>query len=343
VGSSKKRSPGISIRQVADKAGVSVTTVSHTISGNRPVSPATVDRVSTAMAELGYEPSHAAQALKLGITQTIGVLVPDITNNFFAKLATGVEDVAYARGHNMILGNTGFEPARELEYLKMVRRRAVDGLIYAAGSPVSGFTIEELSANFPVVLADEEISVPKAVLVTSDHRSGGSLVGRHLTELGHRSALVITGPAGLRSSEDRLDGFREHFGGPTIVVTGDFQQRSGSAAVAGHPPDGTQPYSAIFALNDLMALGAIKGLRAMGFSIPTDVSVVGFDDIPTAELMHPSLTTVRQPAFMVGRLAAERLLDGLEGKQTTTDSRTVLPVELMRRESTAPPNSSLNI
>ena len=328
----------VSISDVATHAGVSVTTVSHTISGNRPVSAATEQRVRASMSELGYESSHAAKALRLGTSQAIGILVPDITNHFFAELASGVEDAAHSAGFSVVLGNTGFDPEREATYLKMIQSRAIDGLVYAAGSPVARSMIEGVASSFPVALADEEIDAAPAILVTSDHEGGGRLVGEHLTQLGHESVLVITGPKGLRSSDDRLAGFRQEFGGVITVVGGDFKTQSGYDTIVEHPPRGTSQYTAVFALNDLMALGAIRALRDIGLDIPGDVSVCGFDDIPTAELMHPTLTTVTQQARRIGHDAAERLLAQLTGR-TDDAAATVLSVVLADRESTAPPRS----
>lgn len=323
-----------SIHDVAARAGVSVTTVSHAVSGNRPVSESTRQRVLAAMAELGYQPSHAAAALKTGRSNTIAVLVPDITNPFNAELALGVEQAARERGFDMILVNTGFDPELESSHLSMIARRAVDGLVYAAGSSVGARPIEEVAVGFPVVLADEELASGAFDTVISDNLAGGALVGAHLAALGHRRVLVVTGPASLLGCQDRLAGFRSRFPHEVLVVEGDFRQRSGTEAVRAHPPRAAA-YTAVFALNDLMAFGAVQALREAGLAVPADVSVVGYDDVPTASLITPGLTTVRQPTAAIGRQAALRLLDRITGAAPPgAVERTVLPVELRVRAST---------
>lgn len=324
----------ISISEVAARAGVSVTTVSHALSGNRPVSEATVQRVRSAMNDLGYVPSHAAQSLASGSTKTIGLLVPDITNAFFAGLARGVEDAADRHGFSLILGNTDFDPRRERRYLDVIRGRAIDGLIYAAGAPPSVGRISSLSTDFPLALADEEIDGVQAITVVSDHEKGGRLVGEHLSTLNHQTVLVISGPAGLISSSKRLDGFQSAFSGEmTDVAEGDFREESGYRIVAERLSDDRFPYTAVFALNDMMAIGATRALREQGRSIPGDVSVVGYDDVPIAGAVTPRLTTVSQPVHQIGSTAAIQLLEALQADEHPRPSRHVLDVELVVRES----------
>lgn len=326
-----------SIHEVAGRAGVSVTTVSHALSGNRPVSPGTRARVIAAMEALGYQPNRAARALKTGQHQTIGVYVPDITNEFFAELAMGAEQTAWAAGFSTMLGNTGFDRRRETAYLEVAASGSIDGLIYIAGSTSNVAELARLNAEIPIVLADEEIGSDAFDLVIADHRRGGALVGEHLTTLGHDVVLVVTGPKQLRSSDDRLVGFTDRFAGRTELVEGTFRLESGYDAVMSLPPGRSHPYTAVFALNDVMALGAIRALDEQGVRLPDDVAVVGYDDVAAAAIARPPLTTVRQPAFEIGRRAAERLLERIVGRSESADiptQRELLPVELVVREST---------
>jgi LacI family transcriptional regulator len=329
-----------SIKDVAAEAGVSPTTVSHVLSGKRPVNDETATRVRAVVARLGYVPASLARSLQAGSTSVIGLLVPDISNTFFAELARGVEHAAHDLGYGVILCNTEFDPDREDRYLDLIRSRFIDGMVYAAGSPPSKKRLETLLGRFPIALADEEVEgLEEAPIATADHRSGGRLVGQHLRDLGHRRALALTGPKDLKSSIERAQGFKEAFGGSVTEVVGDFKESSGYAAVQSSVVDGRLPYTAIFAANDLMAFGAIAALAEAGLRVPTDISVAGFDDIRAAALTAPALTTVYQPAYDVGRTATAQLLQYVARGELPPASRHILPVELKVRASTAPPPS----
>lgn len=326
-----------SIREVARLSGVSITTVSHALSGKRPVNAATAGRVRDAVAELGYVPATTARNLRTNRTDVIGLILPDIANTFFSRLAQGVEDAANEAGFSLILCDTDFDAAREDRYLDLLRSRFIDGLVYIAGSQPGTHRLGALVSGFPVVLADEDVAtVPGAGRVSADHRQGGRLAGLHLRHLGHRDALVVAGPAGLRSSDERILGFREHF--PAAILTaGDFTESGGHRAVTDALATGVR-FSAVFAVNDLMAIGAMAALRDAGVSIPTQVSIVGYDDIPLVDRLSPALTTIRQPAYEIGRLAARQLLDRLLDDAPLGEA--ILPVELIVRASTAVPTGN---
>lgn len=331
----------VSIKDVANAAGVSPSTVSHVVSGNRPVSIETADRVQGAMARLGYVPSRAAQTLRSGQSRMIGVLVPDIRNSFFAELARGVEDRALQMGFSVVLGNTDFDRDRELRYLEVIRSRSIDGLVYAAGAPPAHRFLQDIEKEIPIVLADEEVPGHRSALVMSDHHEGGRLVGAHLSALGHRRVLVVTGPSELLSSTRRLAGFEEGFRGDEVAVSvGDFNEGGGAAAVHAHVQSGRFPFSALFALNDLMAAGAIQALAAVGLRVPDDVSVIGYDDVPLARQLTPALTTVAQPAYEIGQSAAGQLLHGVIERRPVHPSRHLLSVELIIRDSASPATQS---
>jgi LacI family transcriptional regulator len=328
----------VSIKDVALEAGVSPTTVSHVLSGNRPVNEATAERVRVVVSRLGYVPASLARSLQAGATSVIGLLVPDISNAFFAELAKGVEDAAHDLGYSVILCNTEFDGAREDHYLNLIRGRFIDAMVYASGSPPSKQRLEALLGQFPIALADEEVDgLDHALIAIADHRAGGRLVGEHLRQLGHRRALMLTGPGALRSSADRAAGFREAFDGEVTEVEGDFKEGSGYAQVQHTLREGRAPYTAVFAANDLMAFGAVTALREHGLDVPGDVSVAGFDDIRSAALAFPALTSVYQPAYDVGRTATTQLLHYVSAGELPPASRHILPVELRVRASTAPP------
>lgn len=330
----------VSILDVATRAGVSPTTVSHALSGKRKVSDTVRTRVLAAMGELGYAPSRTAQNLAIGRTRILGLVVPDISNGFFAELAKGVERTAMDDRYNVILCTTGFDHAREMLYLEMVKSRAVDGIVYAAGSPPSTSELARVLGDLPLVLVDEEIPGATVSAFVSDNLEGGRLAARYLLGLGHRRALVVAGSEGLVSSRQRVDGFTQAWlagGGhspPTAV--GGFTEDGGRDAVQAYVDAMARgEVTAVFAANDLMALGVLDVMRGAGLDCPGDVSVLGFDDIGLARYARPRLTTVRQDVAALGSAAATALIRALEGTAELDENRHVLPVELVLRESTS--------
>lgn len=329
-----------SIADVARSANVSLTTVSHVLSGKRPVSQAVQQRVRDAMAQLNYVPSRSAQNLARGSTQTIGLLVPDISNSFFADLAKGVESACIEDGFNMILCNTGWNNEREVAYLETLRSRAVDGVIYSSGSPPRASELARLLTDLPTVAVDERLPGISVTSVASQNKKGGREAASHLIGLGHRYAAVIGVTPSLASSSQRRAGFMQAWAEagltPPTLVRGDFTEEAGRQAVEQLLPEiASGEITAIFATNDLCALGAIGGLKDAGLQLPRDCSVVGFDDAPVGRYLTPSLTTIRQDAVVMGSTAAQILLDLLSDKPVRHS--TSLPVELVVRESTSRP------
>ncbi|WP_130799492.1 LacI family DNA-binding transcriptional regulator [Streptomyces otsuchiensis] len=338
----------VSIADVAKRAGVSPTTVSHALSGKRKVSERVRARVQSAMQELGYVPSRSAQNLAIGRTRLVGLIVPDIRNSFFADLTHGVEATAISHGYNVILCTTGFDHAREVDHLAMIRSRAVDGLIYAAGAPPTNSQLGALLGDLPLVLVDEEVPGSDAPSFVSDNHNGGRLVAEHLFGLGHRRALVIAADGGLVSSDQRVAGFRDSWTASgaqaPLVESTAFTEEGGREAILRHTEAfrGEGP-TAVFAVNDLMAFGAIDQLQRWGIAVPEDVSVVGFDDIPAGRYAHPRLTTVHQDVGELGRRATDALVAALEhgpARQAGAPRRHVLSVSLTARRSTAAPPSN---
>ena len=335
----------VSISDVATRAGVSVTTVSHTLSGKRKVSENVRERVQLAMTELGYVPRRSAQSLVSGRTRIIGLIVPDISNEFFAELTRGAEMAAVDRGYNVIICTTGFDHAREVHYLTMIRSRAVDGLVYAAGSPPSTSELGDILGDLPLVLVDEEVPGSDAPSFVSDNYEGGRLVAEHLLGLGHRRAAVLAADGALVSSDLRVRGFREAWiaavGEAPEVFVGAFTAEGGRAAISPHVGRLVErDVTAVFAVNDLMALGAIDELESAGVAIPHDISIVGFDDITAGRYARPRLTTVHQHVAELGARAVSALVAQLDAPAGETlalsHERSVLPVTLTIRESTAP-------
>lgn len=328
-----------SIREVARRAGVSVTTVSHALSGKRPVAPETAARIRALVPEMGYVPYFAARTLQSGRSFVIGLVVPDISNQFFGEIAIGVEEYANDQDYGVTLCTSQSDPRREKRYFNMLRSGAIDGLIYNAADASWDESLPAIAAAFPLVVVDEQVpGLDSSPLVTSDHRQGGILAGIHLKDLGHRDVAVLSGPRGLASSEERTAGFQEIFPNAFQLV-GDYTETSGhmlaSFAMQAHPE-----VTGIFAGNDLMAFGVIAELQALGLRVPDDVSVIGFDDVDFAARITPSLSTIRQPAIELGKRSAQLLLDHVIHDRPLDARQLSLPVRLVARDSTAARRSS---
>jgi LacI family transcriptional regulator len=325
------------MQQIALAAGVSVTTVSHTLSGKRPVNPQTALRIRRLIEEFGYVPDAGARRLKSGRSEMVGLAVPDISHWYFGRIARGVEETANDRDYGLIVCSTSnSDPRREKRYFNMLRTRAIEGLIYTASREVAPTDeLVTVSGSSPIVLADEGIpALGEVPAVTSDNYVGAQELGRHMRSLGHTRAVIIAGFAGLHSTIERTRAIRESFPN-ALVFYGDFELQSGYDIVSDLLAHEVR-FTALFACNDYMAIGAMGRLREAGLRIPEDVSVAGFDDVDIASIVTPGLTTVRQDMLEIGRRSANLLIDGLEAGSFEGIGSVSLPVELIVRGSTAP-------
>ena len=346
------------IKDVARIAGVSVSTVSHALSGNRPISEETRARVLETIARLGYRPNRLAQGLVNKSSRSLGLLVPDLANPFFSVLAEAMEIAAHERGYSLILCNTNLDPAREADYLAVLLSRQVDGLLYFPGTRVPNAALTAaIAEGVPVVVVDERIDHLPGVFV--DNFDGGRQVGHYLAELGHRTFLFLGGPEDLPTVIDRLNGVRaglETAGITTesmVLRFGEYRASHGYETVHACAREGMFDAGAprrptvVIAANDMIALGALRALRELRLRVPSDCSLVGFDGIELTSLISPSLTTVQQPFDRVATTAVQILLsriDGGNGHKTEENgisgvSHTILPVSLVIRESAAAPPS----
>jgi LacI family transcriptional regulator len=327
------------MRDVAERAGVSVTSVSHVINGTRPVSDELRRRVLDAMGELGYRPNALARSLRRQKTHTIGMIVPDSANPFFAEVARGIEDTCFEQGYSVILGNSDGDLGKELLYTNVLAEKQVDGILFVAAG-MSTEHIHTLQARrMPLVVVDRHIPGVDVDSVLTDNAHGGWLATHHLVELGHRRIGCITGPSDVTPSADRITGYRQalHEGGiavdEALIVKGDFQYESGYRA-AHQLLAIDDPPTAVFTCNDLMAVGAISAALELGRQVPTDLSVVGFDDVRLASFTNPPLTTVAQPKYEMGVMAATMLLERLQNRDMPPRQR-LLDTSLLTRQSTA--------
>jgi LacI family transcriptional regulator len=327
------------MRDVAEQAGVSVTTVSHVINNSRPVNPETRTRVEQAMQVLGYHPNVLARSLRRGKTQTIGVILPDNANPYFAEVARGIEDTSFSQGYSVVLCNSDNNLEKEHLYTNVLIEKQVDGIIFVAAG-LSEENINNLQKRgVPSVLVDRQVSGVQLDSVFADNRVGGYLATNHLINLEHRSIACITGPKGVRSSSERIAGYQQALDAagiptnPGWVVEGDFQYQSGYSAAQQLIKAGATP-SAIFACNDLMAIGAYRYAHENQLNIPGDISIIGFDDIRLAEYTNPPLTTIHQSKDRMGALAAEMLLERIANGNLAFRHE-IVAVQLVVRSSTA--------
>lgn len=332
------------IKEVARRARVSVGTVSNVLGNDIPVSAELRQRVERVMRELNYHPSHAARSLKSRRTQTIGVVISDLTNPFFPLVSRGAEDAALKRGYLLNIFNTDDQLDREHRVISILRARRMDGVL-AVVSPhsTSAKHLRELmDADIAVVCMDRMPPNLDVDGVVVDNLKGALMCVRHLVAMGHTSIGMIAGPLDLQTSRDRIKGYHaalQEAGvspDPDLLKIGDFRfeggYKLGKALCLHHP----RP-SALFASNGTMGLGMIKALQELGLQCPEDIAVAVFDDIPGADVFRPNITVVSQPAYEIGYRATELLIDRITGKNTLESPIVItLEPELKVRESTVP-------
>lgn len=331
------------MKDVAAHAGVSISTVSYVLNNSGPVAAERRARVLDAVRLLDYTPNESARNLKRRSASTVGLVVPDLANPFFALLAEGVEQAASARGALVVLCAPEATGESESLNARLLRSQRLDGIIYLSGAATSPASLLELTRLGPVVLVDEQLPGFDLPSVVSDNRRGAREVARHVLDQGHERVVVISGPRELWTAEQRLAGYREAFAAAgrdpdeIPVLVGDYRLSSGTELAAqalADSPEGRP--TALLCANDLMAIGALEYCKLVGIRVPEEVSVVGFDDLPFASLLTPRLTTVRQPAHEMGQRAANLLFDLLEGKSDAS-ADDLFRVTVQVRESVAPP------
>ncbi len=330
------------MKDVAEHANVSISTVSYVVNGSGPVAPERRNRVLDAIRLLDYSPNESARSLKRRSASTVAMVIPDLTNQFFAMVAEGVQRAASAVDVLVVLVVPDATEVPEENYAKLLRSQRVDGVIYLSGTGSMPAAIYDLARSGPVVLVDEQIPGRDLPAIVCDSRRGAREVAAHVLAQGHRKLAVIGGPPALWTAQQRLAGYREAFAGAGIdpdevpVYAGDYRQESGFTAatrILSGPAD-KRP-TALICANDLMAIGATECLKANGLSVPEDMSIVGFDDQPISSLLTPRLTSVRQPAHDMGFRAAKVLFDLLEGKDGHVADQ--LPAIVQIRDSVCPP------
>jgi LacI family transcriptional regulator len=325
------------VKDVARRAGVSTSTVSHVLNETRWVSDELRRRVLDASDELGFEPNAVARSLKIKRSFTIGLVISDIGNPFFTAVVRGVEDMAQGAGYTVILGNSDEDPDKEEAYLRILSAKRIDGLILAPTGQTHDYLRRLVGTGFPLVLLDRIVPELSAPAVLLDNQAAARDAVEHLITLGHRTIGMVAGKPHISSTVDRLAGYRQALEEAGIafdeglVVSGGSQIDAARRATGALLERRNRP-SALFVANNLMTIGAVAAIEDHDLLVPDDVAVVGFDDFPWANVFRPTLTCVAQPTYELGRAAAELVLRAIDGTSDASE-QIVLHGELIVRES----------
>lgn len=330
----------VGIKDIAARAGVSIATVSHALRKPERVSEATRKKVLAAADEIGYTRNNLAASLRTSRSGNIVVIIPDVADGHNAGIIKAIEKVAHSRGYSVLLGDTQGSEKREQEFAAMTRSRQADGIILMSHRLPFEIPKNKLAAKDlpPLVNGCEFTGYDGFPTIAVDDRQAGIDATQHLLEYGHREIAVITGDMDTASSQKRLDGFRAAMAdaglvpNEQLIVYGQYSAQCGETAGKTLLMQKDRP-TAIFCFSDEIAMGCMYSLRGHDFRLPDDVSIIGFDDIPFAKYLAPSLTTVAQPQNEIGATCATILLDLIDGTPPDT-MHTILPHKLVIRQST---------
>ena len=332
----------VTIREIADLAGVSIATVSRVVNGRGDVAPETRELVMRVIQERGYMTNRSARALSGGRTGHVGLTIPLMRGDYFAAILEGALEAVYEEDMQLVLYTTLHEHDREVSVLERLSDGATDGAIILLPLESSGELVALQESGFPFVVVDPRIPLDDGIpAVSAAHRAGALAATEHLLSLGHRRIGHISGPGGWAATTERIEGYQSALAVagvlPTseLIVEGNFESPTGVSA-ANVLLDLPDPPTAIFAANDNMAAGVLQVAHERGLRVPGDLSVVGFDDADLATILSPGLTTVRQPLAELGRTGVNLLTRMLE-KQRVETLRVELATRLVVRESTGPP------
>jgi len=330
------------IKDVARLARVSHTTVSRALNDRPRVSRKTKDRILGIVKKLNYQPNVAARSLKVRRTKTLGLVITTIINPFYPELAQGIENTAREMGYNIILCSTNYDINLEKQYIDMLRGKGVDGIIFTS-THMHDPNIEGLiDEKFPIILVNRKIYdqsvINRVDYVVVDNVRGGFMAVEHLIKMGHDRIGIISGLSQSSASVERLEGVKKAVADygldieADLIMEGDFLQNSGFEAARKFARMKSRP-TAIFAVNDYMALGALEGFIEEGFRIPHDIALVGFNDIEISRMRNIELTTIGQKTYEMGSIAVRTLVEKIEGGGRGVIKQIILEPELVIRES----------
>jgi LacI family transcriptional regulator len=327
----------VTIKDVAEAAGVSTATVSRVFNETAHVDEDTSRRVSVAARRLNYWPNGSARSLTTSRSHAIGVLLPDLFGEFFSEIIRGIDHAARNERFQILVSSSHADVGELVSAVRSMHGR-IDGLIAMALDGDSADLIRRVCSSFPVVLLNTGFRVKGCSTLSIANLEGAGAMGRHLVQLGHRTIAMIKGPSGNADAEERLKGFRQALTGAgvdlpaSLQIAGDFTESSGyhaAAAILAHRPRPT----AVFTANDYMAIGLLGALRQAGVRVPEELAVAGFDDIAIAQYLSPPLTTVHVDAYEEGQRAVGLLLSALKSTGPVRATREVLPARLVIRGS----------
>jgi DNA-binding LacI/PurR family transcriptional regulator len=336
-----KQKKAYTIKDIAERSGVSLSTVSLVMNGNQRISAETRERVLTTIKELGYQPNRMARSLAWKHTRTIAVVVPQLRHTFadvyFGEIFSGIYDRAAKLGFKILMEAARSEFVDSKEYLRLFDQKYIDGMLFIGANYKHRFLHDLADGARPFLLVNNYFKDSPLNYIVSNYRYGAWQAVQHLAHLGHKHIGFISGALSeIQTSKDIFESYQEVLAErklpfqPTMMADGWLTEEGGMKATEDllrlHPE-----LTAIFAMNDKMAIGSIKKLNQLGLRVPEDVAVAGFDDIPQASFSIPSLTTVHQPLYELGKLACERLIEIIHGKVKKVEE--VIPIYLVVRES----------
>lgn len=326
------------LKDVAQRAGVSISTVSRVLNRPEKVKVDTRATVEEAIAALNYRPNRVAQRLRdrAGRAELLGMIIPDIQNPFYSEIVRGTEDVSYARESATILCNSDEDPARQQFYLDVLARESADGILLPPLFHNGTLALDRDRLPFPVVCFDRRIPGDPVDTVVVNNRQGAYGMTDHLLSLGHRRIGLICGPSSLSTSIERAEGYRAALREADqpideSLILMDVPRQSAGYKHARQLLSSDSPPTALFAANNQLALGAFSYAQEHSLQIPDDIAIVGFDDAPWARLLDPPLTTVRQPAYEMGRRSAELLFERIDTPDRMPALVTLRPKLVVRR------------
>jgi len=335
-----------SIKDIAQEASVSISTVSHVINKTKYVTDKTKERVNKAIKKLNYRPNIIARGLRTKSTRTIGVLLPDISQPFFAQVVKGIEEAARIRNYTLILGCTFYDIDEEERQMNSMIDQSIDGIIFFCGYDTYEHIKKLYDSNIPVVVLDRELSDKEIPSVLIDNVLAMEKAVQYLYDIGHREIGYITFPYENQTTiRRRYEGYCNALRknrlpyNPDFVIIDDqlrLDELKGTYVAIKKKIEEQKIPTAIITLADFLALGAMKALKEIGYRIPEDISVMGFNNEIICAFSDPTLTTVKQPKKLMGETAANLLLDIVEGKKIIS-KRIILDTTVIKRDSTAPP------
>jgi DNA-binding LacI/PurR family transcriptional regulator len=327
----------VTIYDVAREANVSIATVSKVINNTGRISEKTRKKVKEVMRKLDYQPNLMASALMGKQTKTIGLLIPDLANPFFSELARSIEDRGHELGYNLVICSTDYQEEKENKYLTLLLQKRVDGFILASGFENLNKVEELIKDNIPVAIVARDFPMISVNAVALDDFMGGYIAANYLIDLGHKDIAIIA--SNVWSNRERLRGFKHALEEHNLKFRDDFEYiteinvESGKVMTIKYLSNANPP-TAIFACNDLVAVGAIQAAKKLGINVPEQLSVVGFDNTIVATIIEPNLTTIAQPIQNMGKEVMDLMVSILNGDKQDITRLTLLPT-LVERESTA--------